>query len=425
MKKLAFERNFYDAVIVGARCAGAATAMLLAKGGARVLVVDRQPYGSDTLSTHALMRPAVIQLSRWGLLDRLIASGAPVITETSFHYADEQVTIPIREEPGIPGLVAPRRTILDRTLVDAARAAGAQIVHDTIVESLTHGANGQVNGVVLRDLSGNRAQVGASIVVGADGIGSTVARQAGARIVARARHCLANIFGYAPIAGNSGYHWHFQPGFSAGAIPTHDDRACIFVSASTAHFDSHLRHDPPASHRHVLRRVAPAIAEAVPPQALSQLRIFRGVPGLIREAYGPGWVLAGDSGFFRDPITSHGISDALRDSEAAANAILAGTEYDLRRYRDERDHFAYPMLEVTDAISSLEWSLDDLKQLHRKFSAILKEEAAALAQRQERTVVAPDASADDNRLAAPVRPNARPPREKTAGFRHDKQGVIA
>ena len=100
----------YDAIIVGARCAGAATAMLLARAGLRVLAIDRQSYGSDTLSTHALMRPAVMQLSRWGLLQPLIRSGAPVIESTTFHYGEQEVTVPIRPEPGIPGLIAPRRT---------------------------------------------------------------------------------------------------------------------------------------------------------------------------------------------------------------------------------------------------------------------------------------------------------------------------
>src|SRR6185369_14252900 len=101
----------YDVIIVGARCAGAATAMLLARAGLRVLAVDRQAYGSDTLSTHALMRPAVMQLARWDLLDPLIRSGSPVIKSSTFHYGEQQVTIAIRPDPAIPGLIAPRRTI--------------------------------------------------------------------------------------------------------------------------------------------------------------------------------------------------------------------------------------------------------------------------------------------------------------------------
>src|SRR6266487_4156507 len=86
----------YDVVIVGARCAGAATAMLLARRGLRVLAIDRGRYGSDTVSTHALMRAGVIQLSRWGVLDGIKAAGTPVIRSTSFHYGDEVVDVPIK-----------------------------------------------------------------------------------------------------------------------------------------------------------------------------------------------------------------------------------------------------------------------------------------------------------------------------------------
>src|SRR5262249_28805882 len=144
----------YDVVVVGARCAGAATAMLLARAGLRVLAVDRQAYGADTLSTHALMRPAVMQLARWGLFEPLIRSGSPVIASSTFHYGKQEIPVAIRPEPGIPGLIAPRRTVLDRLLVDAARKAGATIVHDTTVHELVFDAKGRVRGVVLADAEG-------------------------------------------------------------------------------------------------------------------------------------------------------------------------------------------------------------------------------------------------------------------------------
>ena len=201
----------YDTVIVGARCAGAATAMLLARGGQRVLAVDRQPYGSDTLSTHALMRPAVMQLSRWGLLQSLIRSGAPLIEETTFHYGEDEVTVPIRPEPQIPALIAPRRTVLDRMLVDAARAAGATIMHDTPVHDLLLSPRGQVRGVVLRDASGRFLNVGADKVIGADGLGSLVARKVGAPVLVRGQCPVAHIYGYTIAPGLSGYHWYFGP----------------------------------------------------------------------------------------------------------------------------------------------------------------------------------------------------------------------
>src|SRR5262245_62633236 len=119
----------YDAVVVGARCAGAATSLLLARAGAKVLLIDRQAYGTDTLSTHALMRAAVMQLQRWGLLAKVMASGAPEVHSSTFYYGGEPVHIAIKAEHGVQHLCAPRRMVLDRILVDAAREAGAEVHH--------------------------------------------------------------------------------------------------------------------------------------------------------------------------------------------------------------------------------------------------------------------------------------------------------
>src|SRR6186997_1998301 len=124
MRSLHFFHPRYDAVIVVGRCAGAATALLLARAGAKVLLVDRQAYGSDTMSTHALMRTGVLQLHRWGLLPIVMAATTPEIRSTTFHYGAEQLRIKMKAEHGIEYLAAPRRTVLDRILVDAARAAG-------------------------------------------------------------------------------------------------------------------------------------------------------------------------------------------------------------------------------------------------------------------------------------------------------------
>src|SRR6188472_157530 len=128
----------YDVVIVGARCAGAATALLLARRGLRVLAIDRGHYGSDTVSTHALMRAGVLQLSRWGVLEAVTTAGTPVIRSTSFHYADEVTAVQIKPQPSMEGLYAPRRTVLDRILVDAARKAGAEITFETQLVDLVH-----------------------------------------------------------------------------------------------------------------------------------------------------------------------------------------------------------------------------------------------------------------------------------------------
>ena len=116
----------WDVIIIGARVAGASTALLLARAGSQVLVVDRTRRGSDTLSTHALMRGGVLQLRRWGLLERVAATGAPPVRRVTFHYGTESMPVTLKPYAGVDALYAPRRSILDALLVDAAEEAGAQ-----------------------------------------------------------------------------------------------------------------------------------------------------------------------------------------------------------------------------------------------------------------------------------------------------------
>src|SRR5262245_36813375 len=141
----------YDAVIVGARPAGAATALLLARAGLRVLVVDRSRYGDDTLSTHALMRGGVLQLHRWGLLDRIVDAGTPAVRGTTFQIGSDRISIEIKSAHGVDALYAPRRTVLDPILVDAAIEAGADVRFETTVTGLHRDDRGRVTGVTGHD----------------------------------------------------------------------------------------------------------------------------------------------------------------------------------------------------------------------------------------------------------------------------------
>ena len=161
-----FAHEAYDALVVGARCAGAATAMLMARQGMRVLVIDRGGYGTDSISTHALMRGGVLQLHRWGILPRLQEAGTPPVRETTFHYGDEATTVVIKPSNGVGALYAPRRTLLDRTLVDAARDAGATVRHGQTLIGLTHRSDGRVCGATVRDADGNAMRVAADLVPG-------------------------------------------------------------------------------------------------------------------------------------------------------------------------------------------------------------------------------------------------------------------
>ncbi|MET0490910.1 MAG: FAD-dependent oxidoreductase, partial [Acidimicrobiales bacterium] len=168
-----------DVVVVGARCAGAATAMLLARQGHRVTLVDRATFPSDTISTHAVARGGVVQLARWGLLDAVLASGAPAIRRVRFYVGGEVIDRAIKERSGVDLLVAPRRHVLDHLLVEAAREAGAEVRTGVTMTGVTR-AGARVTGVEGHDAEGDAIEISARFVVGADGLRSRVARAVGA-----------------------------------------------------------------------------------------------------------------------------------------------------------------------------------------------------------------------------------------------------
>lgn len=359
----------YDVVIAGARCAGAATALLLAREGMRVLVVDPLPRGRDTLSTHALMRGAVVQLHRWGLLDRLREAGTPAIRATAFDYGDEVVRVPIKARDGVDALHAPRRTVLDPILSDAAEEAGATVARGVAVVDLLRDGGGGTHGVVLAEGTGEVPPVRAGTVVGADGLHSRVARLAGASVVHRARHATASIYGYWGDLPCAETRWYFRPGLGMGLIPTDAGATCVFVSMSPAAFEAGRHGGLEALFHRIVDEIDPPLGAALRATTREgSLRAFAGHPGQLRAPIGRGWALVGDAGYFRDPLTAHGITDALRDAELLARALVEGTDASMAAYGALRDQAAMGVLRVTDAIASLTWSLAEVKALHHELS---------------------------------------------------------
>ena len=382
----------YDALVVGARCAGAATAMLMARRGMKVLAIDRAAYGADTISTHALMRGAVVQLHRWGVLPRLREMATPAVRSTSFHYgAEPPVTIPIRPVEGVDGLYAPRRTVLDSALADATVEAGAELRHGHALLALLRegGAGERVSGAVVLDADGRTLRVEAPLVVGADGVASAVARLVEAPVLVAGQAATAVIYGYwSGIDWAEGFHWHYVPGASVGLIPTNAGQHCVFAALPPARLRAAQGGAEAAAalHAAVLREAAPALAEAVAAgQRDSRLYAFAGRPGFMRRCHGPGWALVGDAGYFKDPLTAHGITDALRDAELLANAAAAGTEAAMARYAAQRDALSAPLFRATEAIARLDWDLETLKGLHQDLHAAMKREVAALSSLVEET----------------------------------------
>lgn len=372
--------NSYDVVIVGARVAGAATAMLLASRGLRVLVFDKSRFGSDTLSTHALMRPAVLLLNRWGITERLEREDTPRIEKTTFVYTDERtadtVEVDIKPRHGVDALFAPRRSVLDRAMVEAAHEAGAHVHHGVRMTGLLRDAAGRVSGVTLVDEAGTVRDVRAGLVIGADGRRSAVARLVGATPYVWGRHATACAFGYFDDLPVNGNRWYYSPGMGAGAIPTNHGQTCLFASASDR-FAKSSHSGRLEAFRAAVQETAPDIAERLPHAKLgSRLRFFQGMRGFLRQPWGDGWALVGDAGYMSDPITAHGITNALRDADILARTIAEGAR--LAEYQTARDDLSLKFFEVSDRVASCDWDIPTVQQYHRIMSQEMAREEEAM-----------------------------------------------
>jgi flavin-dependent dehydrogenase len=383
--------NSYDVVVVGGRVAGASTALLLARAGVRVALLDRGRHGTDIVSTHGLMRAGVLQLSRWGILPAIRAAGTPPVRRTTFHYeGGHSVQVSIRPSAGVDALYAPRRHVLDRILVDAAADAGAHVLHETVVDGLVRDDLGRVAGVRTSGAHGS-AELRARFVVGADGIGSYVARAVGAPVVRQGQNATAVLYRYLADLPADGYEWSYGRHAGAGLIPTNDGQTCVFVGTTPARMRPLRRQGRDAAFVELMRASGPALLERV--QAATPASPFHGwggVPGHLRRAWGPGWALVGDAGYFKDPISTHGMTDALRDAELLADAlleILLGSVPEavaLGHYERTRDRLSTALFEVTEAVAAYDWDAESIQGLLRGMSSAMSDEVDHLMTRPTR-----------------------------------------
>jgi flavin-dependent dehydrogenase len=381
MTRSSVRDSHYDAVIVGARLAGAATALLLARYGHHVLLVDRASVGSDTLSTHALLRGGVLQLHRWGLLDAVISAGTPPIHSARFLYPDGIVDVPFSPSAGVPALFAPRRTVLDSMLVAAARGDGVEVRDRTPVTKVLLDRGRRATGV---ELAGGET-IRAGVVVGADGLRSFVGRALGAPILRAGQHGSAFVYTYVGGIGGDAYEWAWAPGGMAGVIPTNGQMANVCVGLPADRFRAEAAAGLEKIFFSTLARVSPSLANRVAcAQRVDRFRSFPGQPGHLRQAWGRGWVLVGDAGYWKDPLSVHGMTDALRDAELAANAIHAAldggadeaTAYSA--YQARRDRLAIPLLEVTDRMAAYDWDTPGIQALLLEQATVIRPEASLL-----------------------------------------------
>ena len=347
----------YDIIIVGARLAGSATAMLLARAGLRVLVIDQARFPSDTLSTHQLQVPGGALLRRWGLLERLVDAGTPGTRHVRFESAGVELAGDYPSVDGVDALHSPRRTLLDDLLVQAARASGAEVRESTIVEDLT-AYDGRVTGVRCRPKHGRPTTETALLVVGADGKHSLVAKQVGAR--AQTHHPPSTLAAYT--------YWEDVP-LSCGHVVNRDRRAVgvwptndgltITYLAWPADEVAAYRSDPRAAVRMALQGTGELGQRVLAGRRVEPIRATTDLPNAIRESCGPGWALAGDAGLVMDPITGQGMGNALRDADLLASAVTTALdgptslEATLKDYVRARDRRTRAMYDLTVGLASL------------------------------------------------------------------------
>jgi flavin-dependent dehydrogenase len=340
--------------------------MLLAQRGYRVLVVDRASFPSDTVSTHVIHAPGVAALRRWGLLDHVVASGCPAITTYSFDFGPFTIAGSPNPYDGISTAYAPRRTILDKILVDAAAAAGAEVrerftVEDVIVE------DGMVVGISGHGDGGQTVIERARVVIGADGRNSHVARAVAPQQYNEKPQLLWGYYTYWSGLPVDGFETVVRPNRGWGAAPTNDGLTMLVVGWPEAEATAY-KADAEANYLSTLD-AAPEFAERVRAATREDRFYGGGVPNFFRKPFGPGWALVGDAGYTRDPITAQGITDAFRDAELCADAVdqsLDGRrpyEVAMAAYQQARDDQVMGIYEFTTQLAALEPPPEEMQHL--------------------------------------------------------------
>jgi len=348
----------YDAIVVGARCAGSPTAMLLARAGHRVLLVDRATFPSDTVSTHAVHAPGVAALRRFGLLEQLEATGCPRVPRYSYDFGPFTISgSPNPADGDISYAYGPRRTVLDKLLVDAAAEAGAELREGFAVEELVFDGVA-VTGLRGHARGGRTVTESARIVIGADGRNSAVAKGVRADEYNEQPAEAAWYYTYWSDLPVDGIELYIRPGRGWVALGTHDGLTLVGVGWPIAEFEVN-RKDIEGTYLRTLELV-PTFAERVSAASREERYVGTLVPNFFRQPYGPGWALVGDAGYTKDPVTAYGIMDAFRSAEHLTDALvewLSGSRpYDdaMADYKRERDQHALPAYKLTCDLAKLD-----------------------------------------------------------------------
>lgn len=313
----------YDAIVVGARCAGSPTAMLLARLGYEVLLLDKSTFPSDMpLSTHWVHQPSIERLRTWGLLPHLEATDCPPIEVYDWHAGPLTITGAPRPAGQSKFSYAPRRKVLDQILVDGAVKAGAELREGVDVEGLLTEGDAVI-GVRAKTRAGAIVEERAAIVVGADGMNSRVASWVAAPSYNEEPALNGQSFAYwsgVPLAGAELWLGERNVAF---ALPTNEGLSLIGAARTIDDFPK-LRAGGEQAYLETVAAASPSLAGRLAEGRLESSFIRTTVSGYYRKPYGHGWALVGDAGYKKDPCTASGITDAFRDAELLSQAIDDG-----------------------------------------------------------------------------------------------------
>jgi flavin-dependent dehydrogenase len=359
----------YDAIIVGARCAGSPTALLLARKGYKVLLLDRGAFPSDMpFSNHFLHQTGSARMKRWGLLDKLAATGCPPITTNHWDYGTFTLAgSPPPAEGGVTEAYAPRRKVLDPILVKAAVAAGAELRESFSVQEILW-ENNQVAGIRGRQRNGTTVSEKARITIGADGMFSTVAKAAKAEEYKSHPPLEGSWYAYWSGVRMKGWHLWLRPRRVIFAYNTNDNLCLVGVAFAAADLPK-VRVDIERNYLETIYEHAPDLREQLENGHRESRFVGGAIPGHVRRPYGPGWALVGDAGYQKDPCTASGITDAFGSAEWLAEAVDAGfsgrqpLEAALAGYEKKRNESELPYYEMTSQLARLEPPTPELKSV--------------------------------------------------------------
>lgn len=359
----------YDAIVIGARCGGSPTAMLLARSGYRVLLVDKATFPSDTMSTHFVHPPGVAALARWGILERLEATNCPPVTKYSYDFGPVTISGSPHPADGVANAYGPRRLVLDTLLVEAAVAAGAELREAYTVEEILVD-DGRVTGIRGHAKGGATVTDRARVVVGADGKHSLVAKAVQPERYNEVPALAPSYYTYWSGLPTDAFETYIRAEGDRGwgVLPTHDGLTCVVQGWPQSQFKAN-RKDVEGTYMKSFE-LAPEFAERMRGATREARFVGTGdLPGFFLKPYGPGWSLVGDAGYHKHPITAFGISDAFRDAEAVAAALddaFAGRrQYDeaMASYQRARDEQALPIYELTCDFAKIEPPPSEMQQL--------------------------------------------------------------